>query len=103
MTDQGYRHRLTSDQKQMTDRQLAATLPEGTGVSVAKYGSYWDVVLRVKDGKTEYIVTDSSTGDGRKPVRVHGPVSKEEAQTWAKTTAQLFYATHRQQPEWPWE
>lgn len=96
----GYRREITAEQKRLTDRQLAATLPEGTGVSVAKFAPYWDVVLR-SDG--QYIITDSSR-PGKKPLKVHGPLrSRTDAIGWAKLTAELWRSIHIHHPEWPWE
>lgn len=96
MTDASeYRHKLTDAQKAMSEAQLARTLPEGTGIAVHHFPPFWDVVARAKGGRLdrlEFIVTDSSTD--RKPVRVHGPTSREEAMRWAKSTADIWRMTH---------
>lgn len=90
----------------MTDRQLAqlaaATLPEGTGVSVY-HELLWDVVLRMgSDGTPEYIVTQLRRDE--KPLRVYGPVQeRSDAEGWAKLTATIFRAEKIQMPQWPWE
>jgi hypothetical protein len=100
MTAHEYRHELTEVQRRMSDRQLAATLPDGTGVSIVRYQPYWDVVLR-SDG--QYIITDSSR-PGQKPLKVHGPLrSRSDAVQWARETAELWRSLHIHQPEWPWE
>lgn len=94
-----FRHDLTTEQRRMTDKQLAATLADGTGVSVAKFG-YWDVVLR-SDG--QYIVTDDSR-QGQKPLKVHGPVkTRQEAVDWARLTANLWTGIRVHTPSTPWE
>lgn len=104
MTDNGFRHDLTPEQKRMTDKQLVATLPDGTGLSLLHYSPYWNVVMRSVGGKIEYIVTDSSTGPDRKPVRVYGPVTnRKDAEAWAKSTASAWHMVAVQRPEWPWE
>lgn len=95
-----YRRDLTDVQHRMTDRALAATLPDGTGVSVLRYPPFWDVVVR---SDAQYVVTDSSR-PGEKPLQVYGPVrSRADAVGWARTTAELWRATHVMAPEWPWE
>jgi hypothetical protein len=104
MTADEYRHDLTSEQKRMTDAELAKTLPSGTGVSLLRYRPFWDVVLISENGRPSYIVTDSSRS-GQKPLKVHGPIrSRSDAVSWARVTAEIWRSTHvLSGPEWPWE
>lgn len=96
MSAREYRHRLTAEQRRMTDRELVATLPPGQSLAVREYGPYWVVAMRQgEQGQPEYIVLDTSR-PGLKPVRVHGPTTKTEALSWAHLTALLFAATHGQ-------
>jgi len=85
-----YRHKLPKDQRNLSTTELARRAGVGVGVSIMRCGPYWDVVARLDaKGKLEYIVTDCSV-QGRKPLLVHGPVSRDAAIKWAKETALLF-------------
>lgn len=95
----GPRRELSPEQARMKTKDLAATLPPGTGVSIAQYQPFWDVVARNNDGTIEYIVTDSSR-PGQKPLVVHGPVrTPEPAKAWAMNTANWWRSTHLMTPE----
>jgi hypothetical protein len=99
-----YRHELTKDHRRMTDFQIATSLPEGSGLSVAQFHPYWDLVLICIDGRPNYIVTDSSYRPNGKPLKVYGPVAtRADAITWTRNTAKFWRETHLMIPEWPWE
>lgn len=98
--DQPWRHELSAEQQQMTDRRLATSLPAGTGVSVLHVSPFWDVVRTRED---KFIVTDGSAS--RKPVKVFGPAARETCEMWARATAEIWRATHvtYAADAWPWE
>lgn len=99
MTDEGYRHTLSPEQRQMSDRALAATLREGEALSVLKRGP-WDVCM---DRHRNWFVTDSSTGPDHKPSVVYRASSRKDAEHWVDFSAGVYFALKHQQPEWPWE
>lgn len=99
MSGEPYRHKVPKEQEKLSDLELARQAPSGTGVSIMRFRPYWDVVARIgANGKLEYIVTDCSVRD-RKPQKVHGPVGRDAAVTWAKREATMWRALHVHHPD----
>jgi hypothetical protein len=66
-----------------------------TGTAVRTYGP-WAVVDPGGDARFRFVVVDTSATP--RPVRVHGPTSRKECETWAHTSMLLLAATHGQLP-----
>jgi hypothetical protein len=64
-----------------------------TGTAVRTYGP-WAVVDPGGNGRSRFVVVDTSV----EPIRVYGPASRADCETWAHTSHLLLAATHGQLP-----